>query len=89
MKRIELEIAHIESVKALHIYLAYMLDLPAHYGRNLDALFDVLSTESEAERIVLRGQAQAGSEVEAYLPKLIAVLEDCAQENDRICFERA
>ena len=89
MKRIELDISCIESVGALHIYLAYMLDLPAHYGRNLDALYDVLSTESDAAHIVLRGQAKAGSAVEAYLPGLIAVLEESAQENEKIRFERA
>ena len=86
MRKIELDARNIRSVKAMHIYLQYMLDLPAHYGRNLDALFDVLSTESEKTEITLFAAAPAGSEMEAYMPKLIAVFEDCAEENSRIAF---
>ena len=47
MKTIRLDIEHIHTVRALHIYLAYMLDLPAHYGKNLDALYDVLTERGE------------------------------------------
>ena len=89
MKRIELDIRCIRSVKALHIYLRYMLDLPQHYGCNLDALYDCLSTEGRHTAISLIGPASAGSELEAYLPKLIDVLEDSAQANERIVFTRA
>ena len=41
MKTIRLDVTNIGTVKALHVYLAYMLDLPDYYGRNLDALHDV------------------------------------------------
>lgn len=87
MKTIRLDIEHIHTVRALHIYLAYMLDLPAYYGRNLDALHDVLSEESEPIHILLSGMPNS-EEMMAYFPKLECVLSDCAQENDRICFER-
>lgn len=86
MRRIELDVRCIHTVKALHVYLAYKLDLPVHYGCNLDALYDVLSTESEQAEITLKGPAAAGSEIESYLPRLISVFEDCAQENSRIAF---
>lgn len=87
MRKIELDARNIQTVKAMHIYLQYRLDLPAYYGRNLDALFDLLSTESETTAITLLGPAPAGSEMEAYMPRLTAVFEDCAQENERIAFE--
>ena len=87
MKTIRLDISNIYTVRALHIYLAYMLNLPAHYGKNLDALHDVLCEESEDVRILLAGKA-AGEEMEEYLPRLMHVMEDCAQENARIGFER-
>ena len=88
MKTITLEIEHIHTVRALHIYLAYMLDLPAYYGKNLDALHDALCEESCPRRIVLAG-TPASEEMAAYLPRLVRVLEDCAQENACICFVRA
>ena len=87
MKTIRLDIEHIHTVRALHIYLAYMLDLPAYYGRNLDALHDVLSEESEPIHILLSGMPNS-EEMMAYFPKLECFLSDCAQENYRICFER-
>ena len=87
MKTIRLEIEHIHTVRALHIYLAYMLDLPAYYGKNLDALHDALCEESEAMHIVLTG-TPAGEEMAAYLPRLERVLEDCAQENAHISYVR-
>ena len=86
MRRIELDVRCIHTVKALHVYLAYKLDLPAHYGCNLDALYDVLSTESEPAAITLLGPAAAGCELEGYMAKLVSVFEDCAQENSRIAF---
>ena len=87
MKTIVLDVTHIQTKKALHIYLQYMLDLPAHYGRNLDALHDVLAEESEALRIVLCGAQHAQGELTAYMPALLEVLEDAAQENEKLSFE--
>ena len=88
MKTIELNITHIHTVRALHIYLAYMLELPPYYGRNLDALHDLLCENSEALRIVLAGEA-SGDEMKAYLPRLECVLMDCAEENGSLVYLRA
>lgn len=80
MKTIKLNVTNIHTVNALHIYLAYMLKLPAYYGKNLDALHDVLGDVDEETCIVLAGDASS-EEMKAYLPKLERVLEDCAEEN--------
>ena len=85
MKTITLELTHIETVRALYIYLAYMLALPAHYGRNLDALFDCLTDISEDTRIIVVAQGARG-ETAAFLPRLMRVLEDAAQENPHLTF---
>ena len=86
MKTIGLDITNIDTVKALHVYLAYMLELPPYYGRNLDALHDVLGEIGEATRIVLRGQPTS-AEMAAYLPRLARVLADAAQENGKLRVE--
>ena len=85
MKTIKLDISNISTIRALHIYLAYQLDLPAYYGRNLDALHDVLGEESEDMRLMLVGEP-ASEEMAAYLPRLVRVLED--SENAHVHFER-
>ena len=88
MSRIQIDVTNIQTVRALHVYLAYVLDLPAYYGKNLDALHDVLCERDAAARIVLSGKP-ASEEMAEYLVRLEAVLEDCAQENAALCFERA
>ena len=87
MKMISVEISHIHTVSALHIYLAYVLDLPEYYGRNLDALYDALCERSEPMYIALTGEP-VSEEMKAYLPRLERVLKACAQENENIGFER-
>ena len=80
MKKIIIDPANIATVKALYIYMAYMLDLPAYYGNNLDALHDVLAEIGEKTHIVLLTGHAAG-ECAAYMPRLARVMEDAAQEN--------
>lgn len=87
MKTIRLDVKNIRTVKALHIYLAYMLELPVYYGRNLDALHDVLGDICEPLRVELSGVA-GSDEMKAYLPRLERVFEDSAEENNWLSYVR-
>lgn len=84
MSKIIIDVGNIQTVRALHIYLAYCLDLPAHYGKNLDALYDVLCGESRTLCLCVAGADAAQGELEAYMPRLLRVLEDAARENERL-----
>ncbi len=88
MKTIKLDITNIQTVKALHIYLAWKLGFPAYYGKNLDALHDLLGECDEPTQILLTGEA-ASEEMTAYLPRVERVLDDCAEENAYLHYERA
>lgn len=88
MRTITLELAHIETTAALHIYLQYMLNLPPYYGRNLDALHDVLCEIDRPTRLIVREKGVTG-EVAALLPRLWRVLSDAAEENSCLCVEHA
>ena len=88
MRTIELELCCIETVAALHIYLQYMLRFPSHYGRNLDALHDVLGEIDRPTRLIVQEKGATG-EVAALLPRLWRVLSDAAEENSCLCVERA
>lgn len=88
MKTIKLDITNIQTVKALHIYLAWKLGFPAYYGKNLDALHDLLGECDEPMQILLTGEA-ASEEMTAYLPRVERVLDDCAEENAYLHYERA
>ncbi len=43
MRMVTIDGADFENSRKIHEYLAKKLDFPAHYGKNMDALFDVLS----------------------------------------------
>jgi len=86
MKTIELNLTHIHTVRALHIYMQYMLDLPPYYGRNLDALHDALTEARILNLRIVMGK-DTSPEMAAYLPRLARVLEDAARENESLSVE--
>ena len=88
MSKVTIDVRNIHTVRALHIYLAYCLDLPAHYGRNLDALHDVLCSESRGLTLCIAGADAAQGELAAYMPRLMRVLYDAAEENGRLTVEQ-
>ena len=61
-ERFVVELQGVDTAEALHAALAAQLPLPAHYGRNLDAFYDVLTECGANWRIAFRhaGAAAAG-----------------------------
>lgn len=53
-ERFVVELQGVDTAEALHAALAAQLPLPAHYGRNLDAFYDVLTECGANWRIVFR-----------------------------------
>lgn len=84
MRRIELDIRSIATVRALHIYLAFRLNLPDYYGGNLDALYDCLTQMDEPTELRVLAYGAASEEMVGYLPRLLRVLEDAQEENERL-----
>ncbi len=83
-QRVTLSGNKMTSKEALHDYLAEKLELPAHYGKNLDALHDCLCeiahplflTITYTERLL----SCTGSSGERFLK----VLKDATQENQML-----
>ena len=61
-ERFVVELQGVGTAEALHAALVAQLPLPAHYGRNLDAFYDVLTEYGANWRIAFRhaGAAAAG-----------------------------
>ena len=66
-----------------HRTLQKVLGLPDYYGRNLDALWDCLTTIPRTE-IVLYCPEKAGEQMGEYGENLIATIRDAAGENVRL-----
>ncbi len=54
MKTVTIDGADFENSRKIHEYLADRLDFPPYYGKNMDALFDVLSQPGFKVRFVLK-----------------------------------
>ena len=68
---------------AAHDCFARVFALPAFYGRNLDALYDVLTSLPPC-RITLAGTSCLYPLLGAYAEKLLSVFRDAARENPNI-----
>ena len=82
MRQILIDCNQISSVKALHIYLQHVMDLPEYSGRILDALHDVLTEIAQPTELILNAsEPQLSDEMKGFVPRLVRVLKDAAQEN--------
>lgn len=84
MKNVSLDAKKMVEKEKMHDYLAKKFDLPEHYGRNLDALFDCLCEINEPTLIKLKNEdALQGDTKES----LIRLFHDVCNENELVKFE--
>lgn len=84
MKTITLDLAHMQSVSALHNYLRSVLALPVYYGANLDALYDCLTELDAATELVVPAVIADEAHLGWYGEQLLQVLQDAAEENEAL-----
>lgn len=82
--KITLNFAGIATPAQAQEYIKTALAFPEYYGKNLDALYDMLSTWDRGTRFVLRLPAAPQADMAAYLPRLTRVFQDAARDNRRI-----
>lgn len=87
MKTVWLNGRKMTSIKATHYYLKRKMNLPAYYGSNLDALWDVLSTISEPVQVKLLFRDQMEQSLGRYSGALVQVFLDAAKANPNFAFE--
>lgn len=86
MREITLDLTPFTEKISLHSYLKEALDFPFYYGANLDALHDELACDVLPTRITVRYPAHPKGQMETYLPRLLRVFRDTAQENYHLEF---
>ena len=86
MKTILLNGKKMTNKRIAHLYLKRKLSLPNHYGENLDALWDLLSTWSDELNILMYNTQYMEASLGDYGNSLINVFREATCENDRIIF---
>ena len=69
---------------AAHSHLAQRLDLPTYYGRNLDALYDVLTEIGADTELILEDPAAVVENLGKYGEALLSTMQEAAEENPHL-----
>ena len=69
---------------SVHDYFAEKLEFPAYYGRNLDALYDLLCEYPNELHITILNHEAVSAALGGYGRSLIRTLEDAAEKNPKI-----
>ncbi|AQS52479.1 Barstar [Jeotgalibaca dankookensis] len=86
MEKILLDGADFTSREILHTILQEKLHLPDYYGRNLDALWDLLTTDFSKKMIVVRNPQSIKDNLGGYGETLLGVFRELAIKNRNITF---
>ena len=76
----------VKSQDHLHSLLAKQLNFPNHYGKNLDSLYDVLSTDYGGQTVIkIKSLSILRSKLGAeYTDALIAAIRDASDDNPKL-----
>lgn len=84
MAEVVLNGLELESMEAVHDRFAEALDLPGYYGRNLDALFDCLTEQTNAVTVRLLHREALERRLGRRGRALTRLLRRAAEENPRL-----
>jgi len=87
MKEITINCTEINSRYQLHEKLAKLLDFPEWYGRNLDALYDLLTEIPTDVLITITHFSELENNLGHYAVLVKKVISDAAKENTKIHFD--
>ena len=86
MKEIIIDGNYMTTKVKTHAYLKRKLDLNDYYGKNLDALWDLLSVYSEPISIKFINEDRAIDLLGDYARALLELFKDAEDENENIKF---
>ena len=74
-KIITLDLTDCKYLGELHERIRAAFDFPEWYGANLDAFWDLLSRESDADEVIIKGVKTMSGDLIDYMNKLYDILD--------------
>ncbi|MBO4287390.1 MAG: barstar family protein [Kiritimatiellae bacterium] len=84
MAQYTINLAEIPDAAALHETLSKKLRFPRHYGKNLDALFDTLTSSAAKRELVFCGGAEFWKREPEFFPRFVQVLLNAEMEVENL-----
>lgn len=80
MKIIELDLNDCRYLSEIHERIRAAFDFPKWYGKNWSSFWDLLWSECDAEKVIVKGERNLPSELKRSLTKMHEILERNKQE---------
>ncbi len=87
MKKVHLNGKRMITKEVTHAYLKRKFDFPDYYGKNLDALWDLLTTLGKDTEIIILHKDCILESLGSYGETLLALFLELPEETDRIKVE--
>lgn len=84
MRTIQIQVNAMKSLDQAHTYLAQLMGFPAYYGRNLDALYDMLTEISQDTQVILPKALGDDHYLGLDGTYIIRVFQEAAQNNPKL-----
>lgn len=84
MKEIRLNGDRMRDKNITHAYLKQELALPEHYGENLDALWDCLTTDFSPKKIIIYNSEAVIKHLGSYGESIINLFQQVEEENEYV-----
>ena len=78
-KCVVLNLTGCKYVGELHQRIKVAFDFPDYYGENWNAFYDLICTDSKAERIIIKGKSEMSKNLENELEGMIDTLDDAIE----------
>ena len=75
MKIIELDLTGCKYLGEIHKRIKEAFDFPDWYGENWSAFWDLLWSDCDADKVIIRGEKNLPDELAVFLPKIHEILE--------------
>ncbi len=78
MKIVHLDITGCKTLYDLHERIRNAFGFPEYYGRNWDAFWDFLCTETDADKVIIIGEKTLAKDFDRHLKIMHEILDDKA-----------
>lgn len=83
MKIVTLDLTDCKYMGELHQRIKEVFHFPDYYGENWDAFYDLMCTDSKAEKVIIRGLTGAPKTIQQAIEEMVDTLQDVQAHHKR------